>query len=63
MDHPSSLEDEQQAETWFIKITVCLDYGKDFSDVLNTCKQQLECNLSTVSVISWANSKMGTQQL
>ena len=38
VDDPSSHEQEQKAETWFLKITVCLNNGKDFSDILNTCK-------------------------
>ena len=54
MDDSSSHENELQAETWFLNITLCLEDDRDFSDVLNTCKQQLECSLSTVSVISWA---------
>ena len=33
---------------------MCLDNGKDSSDILNTSKQQLECSLSTVLVTSWA---------
>ena len=54
MDNPSSHENELQAETSFFKIRVCLDYERDFSDVLDACKQQLELSLSTVSVMSWA---------
>ena len=48
---------------------MCLDYGRDFSDVLDARKQQLELRLSTVSVISWAacpdsnsSESSGTQQ-
>ena len=37
-----------------LKITVCLDDGRDFPDVLNGSKQQLESSLPTVSVISSA---------
>ena len=55
VDDPSSHENEQRAGTCFLKITVRLDNGKDFSDILNACKQQLERSLSTVSVISWAS--------
>ena len=44
-------ENELQAETWFFKIIVRLDYDKDFSDVLNARKKQVEHSLSTVSVI------------
>ena len=69
VDDPSSHDNELRAETWFFKITVCLDDGRDFSDVLDTSKQQLECSLSTVSVISWAacpdsnsSENSGTQQ-
>ena len=47
IDDPSSHENEQRAEKWFFKITVRLDNGKDFSDILNTRKQQLECSLSS----------------
>ena len=47
-------ENELPAETWFFKIIVRLDDDRDFSDVLNARKQQLERSLSTVSVISWA---------
>ena len=36
------------------KITVHLDDERDFSDVLDASKQQMERTLSTVSVISWA---------
>ena len=54
LDDPSSHENELRAETWFFKITVRLDDGRDFSDVLDARKQQLESSLSTVSVISWA---------
>ena len=60
VDDPSSHENELLAETWLFKITVSLDYDKDFSDVLNNHKQQLERSLSTALVISWAaclNSK------
>ena len=52
MDDPSSHENELRAETWYFKITVRLDDERDFSDVLNARKQQLERSLSTVSVIS-----------
>ena len=34
MENPSSHENDQQAETSFLKITVRLDNGKDFSDIL-----------------------------
>ena len=37
-------------------VIVRLDDDRDFSDVLNARKQQLERSLSTVSVISWAAS-------
>ena len=40
------------AETWFFRITVCLDKDRDFSNVIDVCKQQLECSLSTLSVIA-----------
>ena len=43
-------ENEMPAETWFFKIIVCLDDERDFSDVLNACKQQLEHSLSTFSI-------------
>ena len=43
--------------TWFLKIIVGLDDDRDFSDVLNARKKQLEHSLSTVSVISWAASQ------
>ena len=43
-----------RAETWFFKITVRLDDDRDFSNVLDARKQQLESSLSTDSVISWA---------
>ena len=49
-------ENELRAETWFFKIIVHLDDDRDFSDVLNAHKQQLQRSLSTVSVISWAAS-------
>ena len=54
VDDPSSHENELLAETWLLKITVSLNNDRDFSDVLDASKQQLECSLSTVSVISWA---------
>ena len=54
VDDLSSHENKQRAETWFLKITVLLESGKDLSDILNARKQQLERSLSTVSVISWA---------
>ena len=54
LDGPSSHDIKQQADTWFFKVILCLDNGGDFSKVLNASKQQLECDLSTVSVISWA---------
>ena len=54
VDDASSHDNELRAETWFFKITVRLDDGRDFSDVLDARKQQLERSLSTVSVISWA---------
>ena len=54
MDNPSSHENELLADTWFFLITVRLNDDIDFSDVLDTCKQQQEHNLSTVSVILWA---------
>ena len=54
VDDPSSHKNEQRAETWFFKITVRLDNGKDFSDILNARNQQLEHSLFPVSVISWA---------
>ena len=53
VDDPSSHENELRAETWFFKITVRLDDDRDFSDVFDARKQQLESSLSTVSVISW----------
>ena len=56
VDDPSSHDNELRAETWFFMITVRLDDGRDFSDVLDARKQQLERSLSTVSVISWAAS-------
>ena len=49
VDDPSSLENYQLAETWFLKIIVCLDNGRYFSDVLNYSKQHLEHSLSTVA--------------
>ena len=52
VDDPSSHENELRAETLYFKITVRLDDKRDFSDVLNARKQQLERSLSTVSVIS-----------
>ena len=67
-DDPSSHDIEKLADTWFIKVIVLLDNGGDFSKVLNACKQQLECGLSTVSVISWAactdsgSENLGAQQ-
>ena len=63
MDDPSSHENELLAETWFFKITVRLDDGRDFSDVLDARKQQLEHSLSTVSVISWAAPQKLESQL
>ena len=39
-----------------------LDDDRDFSDVLNARKQQLERSLSTVSVISWAASQKSESQ-
>ena len=69
VDDPSSHDNELRAETWFFMITVRLDDGRDFSDVLDARKQQLERSLSTVSVISWAacpdsnrSENSGTQQ-
>ena len=67
LDDLSSHDMEQQADTWFFKVIVRLDNGGHFSEVLNACKQQLECCLSTVSVISWAacpdsgSEKLGAQ--
>ena len=55
-------ENELRAETWFFKIIVRLDDDRDFSDVLNARKQQLECSLSTVSIISWAASQKSESQ-
>ena len=55
-------ENELQAETWFFKIIVHLDYDRDFSDVLNACKKHFESCLSTVSVISWAASQKSESQ-
>ena len=54
VDDPSSHENEVRAETWFLKIIVHLDDDRDFTDVFDVRKQQLERSLSTVSVISWA---------
>ena len=54
VDDPSSDEDEQRAKSWFFKITWRLYYGRDFSDVSNARKQQLERSLPTASVIRWA---------
>ena len=54
LDDPSSHDIQQWADNWFFKVIVRLDNGGHFSEVLNACKQQLECCLSTVSVISWA---------
>ena len=71
VDDPSSHENELLAETWFFKFTVRLDDERDFSDVLDARKEQLEsrCSLSTVAVISWAacpdsncSENSGTQQ-
>ena len=55
-------DNEMQEETWFFKVIVCLDDERNFSDVLNTSKQQLEHSLSIVSVISWAASQKSESQ-
>ena len=38
VDDPSSHDNELRAETWFFMITVRLDDGRDFSDVLDARK-------------------------
>ena len=55
-------ENELRAETWFFKIIMRLDDDRDFSEVLNARKKQLERSLSTVSVISWAASQKSESQ-
>ena len=56
VDDPSSHENELRAEIWFFKITVRLEDDRDFSDVLDARKQQLERSLSTVSVAACQDS-------
>ena len=52
---PSCHENGLLAETWFFEDhSHSLEDDRDFSDVLNASKQQLESSLSIVSVISWA---------
>ena len=48
-DHLSNSENEQRADTWFLKIRVivCLNTGRNFSDVLNARKEKLESNFAT----------------
>ena len=60
--HGLSAENELRAETWFFKIIMRLDDDRDFSEVLNARKKQLERSLSTVSVISWAASQKSESQ-
>ena len=57
-------ENELRAETWFLKIIVRLEDDRDFSDILNARKQQLEtlASISTVSIISWAASQKSESQ-
>ena len=64
VDHQIMIQAENEllAETWFFKIIVHLDSDRDFSDVLNASKKQLERILSTVSVISWAASQKSESQ-
>ena len=35
LDDPSSHDIEQRADTWFFKVIVRLENGRDFSEVLN----------------------------
>ena len=45
LDDPSSHNSEQREDIWFFKITLRLDNGEDFLEVLNARKQQLDRSL------------------